>query len=145
MRRRAHAGSDLTREPRPTGFVAVGIFLCFGAAMASLAATTLLWRSTALDHIWALNPIAYKQLAPHALVMGILFLLLGAALAAAGIGWFERRAWGWRLAVLIIGIQMLGDAVNCVRGDWVGGGVGVIIAGALMLFLCRSKVRSAFA
>ena len=44
------------------GFTAVVIFLFFGAAMASLAATTLLWRGTALDSVWALNPTAYKEL-----------------------------------------------------------------------------------
>jgi hypothetical protein len=56
--------------------------------MPSLAATTLLWRGTALDRLWDLNPIAYKQLAPLGGAVRILFLLLGAALTAAGIGWF---------------------------------------------------------
>ena len=113
--------------------------------MASLAATTLLWRGTPLDRIWLLNPIAYKQLAPLGSVVGILFLLLGTFLAAAGIGWFRRRLWGWRLAVVIICIQLLGDVVNFVRGDWLRGGTGVIIAGLFLWFLLRSGVRSTFA
>ena len=44
-----------------SGFAAVGIFLFFGATMASLAAITLLWRGTSLDRIWSLNPAAYGQ------------------------------------------------------------------------------------
>jgi hypothetical protein len=56
--------------------------------MASLAAFTLLWPGTALDRLWKLNPTAYKQLAPRGCLVGILFLLLGTALAAAGIGGF---------------------------------------------------------
>jgi hypothetical protein len=75
---------------KTTGFTAIGVFLFFGAMMASLAAATLLWRGTALDRIWDLNPIAYKQLAPLGRTVGILFLLLGAALATAGIGWFRQ-------------------------------------------------------
>jgi len=118
--------------------------LFFGAVMASLAATTLLWRGTPLDRIWALNPMAYKQLAPMGGSVGILFVLLSSALAAAGIGWFRRRLWGWRLAVVIIGIQVLGDVVNCVRGDWLRGGTGVVIAGALLLFLLQPKIRATF-
>jgi hypothetical protein len=59
--------------------------------MASLAATTLLWRGTVLDRLWALNPTAYKQLAPLSGIVGILFLVLGVALTTAGIGWFRRR------------------------------------------------------
>jgi len=127
------------------GFIGVGSFLFFGATMASLAATTLLWRGTALDRIWVLNPIAYKRLAPLGYPVGILFLLLGVALSTAGIGWFRHRLWGWRLAVTIIAIQILGDVVNCVRGDLLRGGIGVIIAGALLLFLLQPRVRAAFA
>jgi len=127
------------------GFTAIGIFLLFGAVMASLAATTLLWRGTALDRVWALNPIAYKQLAPLGRAVGVLFLLLGAALTTAGIGWFRRRLWGWKLAVVIIAIQVLGDVVNCVRGDWLRGGAGIVIAGALLLFLWQPRIRTTFA
>jgi hypothetical protein len=135
----------LTIGPKTRGFTAIGIFLFFGAIMASLAATTLLWRGTSLDRIWALNPIAYKQLAPLGRVVGIFFLVLGVALTTAGIGWFRRRLWGWKLAVVTIAAQVLGDVVNYLRGDLLRGGTGVIIAGALLLFLLRSKVRAAFA
>ncbi len=123
----------------------MGIFLFFGAAMAILAATTLLWRGTALDRLWALNPTAYRQLAPLGGTVGTLFLLLGTALITAGIGWFRRHLWGWGLAVVIISTQVLGDVVNCVRGDLLRGGTGVIIAGALLLFLLQPKVRAMFA
>jgi hypothetical protein len=129
---------------RTPGFTAIGIFLFFGASMASLAATTFLWRGTALDRLWELNPSAYKQLAPLGILVGIPFLLLAVALTAAGIGWFRRRLWGWRLAVIIIGAQVLGDIVNCARGDLLRGGIGVVIAGALLLFLLQSRTRATF-
>lgn len=131
--------------PKPRGFTAIGVFLFFGAVIASLAATTLLWRGTALDRLWTLNPTAYKQLAPLGRIVGILFLVLSAALITAGIGWFQRRLWGWRLVVVIISTQVLGDVVSCVRGDWLRGGTGVIIAGALLLFLLQPRIRAAFA
>ncbi len=89
--------------------------------------------------------MAYKHLAPLGGMFGIFFLLLGAALSTAGIGWFRRRRWGWRLAVVIIATQVLGDVVNCVRGDFLRGGTGVTVAGALLLFLLRPKVRATFA
>jgi hypothetical protein len=136
--------NEPTDKPAAWGMTAIGIFLFFGATMASFAAVTLLWRGTFLDRVWSLNPTAYRQLAPFGRTAGILFLTLGVALVAAGIGWFRRRLWGWRLAVAIIAIQVAGDAVNCIRGDWVGGGIGVAIAGVLLLFLLRPVVRSAF-
>jgi hypothetical protein len=78
-------------------------------------------------------------------IVGIFFLALAATLSTAGIGWFRRLLWGWRLAVIIISTQVLGDAVNCVRGDLLRGGTGVIIAGALLLFLVQPRIRAAFA
>jgi vacuolar-type H+-ATPase subunit I/STV1 len=130
---------DLGVSRAPPGFSAIGLFLFFGAIMASLAATTLLWRDTVLDRLWALNPKAYKQLMPLGGTVGVLFLLLGVALATACIGWFRRRLWGWRLAVVIIATQILGDVINFVRRDLLRGGAGVIIASVLLLFLLGHK------
>jgi len=144
MRDDDHTSLDLAIAPRTPGFTAVGVFLFFGAVMASLAATTFLWRGTALDRIWALNPLAYRQLASLGGTVGILFLLLGAALITAGIGWFRRRLWGWKLAVVIIAAQVLGDVFNCARGNWLRGGAGTIVAGALLLFLLQPRTRATF-
>jgi hypothetical protein len=138
------AGVGPTIGPKTPGFTLIGIFLFFGAIMACLAATTLLWRGTILDPLWALNPTAYNRLAPLGGIAGIFFLVLGVALTSAGIGWFRRRLWGWKLTVVIIATQVLGDVANCLRGDLLRGGIGVVIAGGLLLFLLQSKVRATF-
>jgi hypothetical protein len=116
----------------PRGLTAVGIFLLFGAVMAFIAGTTLIWDGTSLDRIWVLNPRAYRQLMPFGKEVGIPFLLLSVALAAAAVGWFNRRLWGWRSAVAIIATQVLGDLANALMGDAVRGLVGLIVAGALL-------------
>jgi hypothetical protein len=121
----------------PKGIIAVGIFLFFAAIMASLAGTMLVWRGTTLDRLWLINPRAYRELAPHGKAVGIPFLLLGIGLVVAGTGWFKRRLWGWRLAVGIIAVQVLGDLVR--------GGIGFMIAGALLIYLLRPEVKGAFA
>jgi hypothetical protein len=104
----------------------------------------LLWRGTPLDRMWVLNLRAYNQLAPHGRLVGLLFLLLGVALLAAGTGWFRRRRWGWGLAVAITTIQVLGDLVNAFTGDSLRGAVGFIVAGALLVYLLRQDVRTVF-
>jgi len=134
-----------TSEPRCLEVAPAVTDCCVRQLLASLAATTLLWQGTALDRVWALNPTAYKQLAPLGGIVGIFFLVLGMALVTAGIGWFRRRLWGWRLAVGIVSTQVLGNAINCLRRDWLRGTTGVMIAGALLLLLLRPRIRAVFA
>jgi len=136
------SGHLATKSPR--SLVAMGIFLVFGAVMATLAGTSLRWPRTYLDDIWILNPPAHRELAPYGPVVGLLFLLLGAILAVAAAGWFKRRLWGWWLAVAVIAIQVLGDLVNAFSGRAVEGAIGVTIAGLLLFYLTRPQVRAAF-
>jgi hypothetical protein len=130
---------------RSAGIVSFGIFLFFGAAMAALAGTTLIWRGTILDGVWKLNPTGYRQLATLDRSVGIVFLLLSGLMAVAGIGWFRRRHWGWRLSVAIIAVQVLGDLFNLLRGDLIRSGIGSTIAGALLLYLFSENVKRSFA
>ena len=129
---------------KPLGFNAIGAFLFFGGMLAGLAATTFLRPGTILDLAWTLNPTAYRQLSPLGSKVEILFLILSASLAVSGIGWFRHRLWGWRLAVAIIATQVLWDIINLVRGDWLRGGIGVVIAGVLLLYLLTPRVRDEF-
>ena len=113
--------------------------------MASLAGTTLVWPGSPLDRIWILNPHAHEELAAFGKGVGIPFMLLAATLVVASVGWFKRRRWGWWLAVVIIATQVLGDLINIFRGDLLRGGAGFLIAGALLFYLLRPQLRSAFA
>lgn len=135
----------VNRTKSRRGIIAVGIFLFFGAIMASLAGTTLVWRGTILDQMWAINAPAYRRLAPFGKTVGIPFLLLGVTLVVAATGWFGHRLWGWRLAVAIIATEVLGNIVHAFMGNLVRGGVGVVISGALLLYLLRPEVRAVFA
>jgi hypothetical protein len=128
----------------PRGITAFGIFLLVGAVAASLAGMTLVWRGTALDHIWALNPRGYHKLAPFGKAAGLLFLFLGATLAVTGIGWFKRCVWSWRLALAIMTIHVVGDIVNIALGHAVEGAIGVAAGGALLFYLLRGSVRAVF-
>lgn len=76
--------------------------------------------------------------------LGAAFLLLALAMGMAAAGWFLRRGWGWRLTVAIIATQVVADLFNLLRGDFLRGPVGLLIAGALLVYLLRSSVRQAF-
>jgi hypothetical protein len=97
-----------------------------------------------LGRIWALNPRAYSQLAPLGAKAGIPMLVVACALAAAGFGWFKHRRWAWWLAMMILTTQILGDFVNLFLGKVLEGAIGVVAAGALVLYISRADVRSSF-
>jgi hypothetical protein len=122
----------------------MGVFLYFGAVMASLAGMTLIWPGTFLDRLWILNPRAYNQLSTFGTAAGIAFLSLGAILAFAGMGWRHRRFWGWALALVIVATQVLANLVNAARGDLLKGCAGFLLSGALLCFLFRPRVRAVF-
>jgi hypothetical protein len=132
-------------EETHRGFKAFGVFLFLAAAIASIAGATLIWRGTVLDRIWVLNRNAYSQLAPLGRIVGVAFLMLGAVMLIAGLGWKRRRLWGWRLGLGILVTQALGDLVNCLRGDFLRGSIGLAISVGLLLYLRSRTIRSCFA
>ena len=132
------------RRSSSRAFTAIGIFFYFAMTMALYAAVTLLHPGTALDRLWLLNPGAHRDLLPFRKPAGLMFLVIAAIAAIGGFSWFRRRMWGWRLAVFGICTQCLGDCVNLIRGDFLRGGMGLLIAGALLIYLLSGKIRSNF-
>ena len=132
-------------EVRPVGFTAVGVFFLFGATMAAYAAFTLLKPGTVLDRAWALNPAAHLKLGALGPKIGVPFVALAIALLLAGIGWFQRRYWGWLLGSSLVAVNLVGDLVQMVRGERLRGAVGVAVAGLLLFYLTGRRVRGHFA
>ncbi len=112
--------------------------------MAMLAAVTLIFPGTFLDRAWELNPRAHSILSRSGWIEGVPFLCLAFALGSAGAGWFRRLRWAWRLAVVIIALQVVGSFVNILSGQFIGGAVGLLISSALLFYLVRPQVRSVF-
>ena len=135
-------GSD--EDQRPRGFVPMGIFFLFGAIMAAYAAVTLLKPGTVLDRLWALNKTGHVQLATLGKGAGLGFAVLSALMCSAAGGWFRRRSWGWVLGTTIIAINAAGDLVNLTVGEHLKGASGVTIAGLLLIYMTRLRVRSYF-
>lgn len=127
----------------PTGLTAFGVFLCFAASMALLAAFLLAFPGTSLDRLWALNPRAHRQLGSLGPWIAGAFLFLAALLAYTAAHWFRRRVLGWRLAVVIIAAQWFSDAASTLRGDF-RSIAGLVIASLLLFFLLSHRVKSAF-
>ncbi|HKK28448.1 MAG TPA: hypothetical protein VKB18_10225 [Gemmatimonadota bacterium] len=132
------------RSEVPPGVVALGGFFVVGALMAGAAGTSLLLRGGPLEAMWRINPRAREDLAglgSWAVVL-MLAVAVGCALAAGGL-WMGKR-WGHRLAVGLIGAELLGGLGALVlRGD-LRTLVGLPIAALLLTYLLSAGVRAAF-
>jgi len=128
----------------PLGLLGIGAFWIFASCMAALAGTLLIWPGTRLDRLWALNQPAHLALAPIGNLLGPVFYLFSLILMVGAVGWFKQRRWAWRLSVVILSIQIIGDLVNLIRGDVLRGSLGVVVASALLFYIWRSKLRLGF-
>lgn len=129
---------------RPVTPVALGAFCLFAAAMAALAAITLLAPGTPLDAAWRIKPAAHAQLLALGPAVGVGFVLLCAAAIATSVGTFGRRRWGWWVALVGVCANATGDAINGLAGAWIEGLVGVSVTAAIVWWLTRPRVRALF-
>jgi hypothetical protein len=130
--------------PRPVTPALTGAFFALAFLLTGLAGVTLTFPGGPLDWIWRFKSIEHDQLLRMAPLVGYGFLALSIIMAAASVGAFGRRCWGWMLAVAIFGVNGVGDAVHMASGALLGGAIGVAAAGAILWWLTRPRVRALF-
>lgn len=126
---------------RPAGVTALSVFFTLGIIPATVSAVALAWPGAWADAIWRLKPEArsqFAQLAPWGIPLMIVVAL---ACAAAAVGLWTRRRWGYRVAVGLLGVNLLGDLLNAViQNDW-RSLIGLPIAGVMLFYLLSRRVR----
>jgi uncharacterized membrane protein (DUF2068 family) len=94
--------------------------------------------------VWRFNPEAHRafeRMGPSAIAL-MASVAVACALAAYGV--WNRTRWGHRLALSILGVNLVGDIANAlVRGD-PRTLIGLPIGGALIYYLLRADVQSRF-
>ncbi len=97
-----------------------------------------------MEVIWLAYPPRRGILMPYHASLGPGFLGLAVVMAAASVGCFLQRRWGWRLAVTIFAVNGLSDAGQLIVGHVVEGAIGVVVAGAILFYLMRASVRAEY-
>jgi hypothetical protein len=129
---------------RPAGLIALTGFFAFGALIASVTAIALLLPGSSLEPMWHLNPQAHAAFLGMGVWALLLMVAVAGACASAAIGLWLRARWGHRLALVLLTVNLVGDATNAViRGD-LRTLIGLPIGGALLAYLLRAGVRSQF-
>jgi len=129
---------------RPLGVTLLALFFAAGALISGVSAIALAYPGSRLEPMWRLNPaahVAFVSLGPWAVVL-MLGVMVACAGAAAGLG--TGRRWGYRLAVGLLSVNLVGDLGNAlVRGDF-RTLIGLPIGGLLLAYLFSRRVRERF-
>jgi len=131
--------------PRPTaGIIALSVFFAVGALIAGVTCIALLTPGSAWDPMWRLNPNARVAFAGMGASAPALMLAVAGACAFAAWGLRRLARWGRRVALMLLVVNLIGDATNAiVRGD-LRTLIGVPIGAALIAYLLSAGVRRQF-
>lgn len=123
----------------------VGVFSLLVVAIAFAAGTTLLWPGGPVDIIWAIRQDdTHAKMVALGWPAGLGLWGLGVVALATAIGGFQRRRWAWWLAVATLAVNGVSDLARVAMGGVLEGVAGVVIAGAILFWLTRPRVRGQF-
>lgn len=134
----------MTARARPWGVFLIALFFAAATVILVGVGLALLFPGSPMEAVWRSYPARRAVLMPHHAWLGPAFLALAVAMAAASIGNFRQRHWGWSLAVAIFAVNGLSDAGQIALGHVAEGAIGVLAAGAILFYLLRPKVRAAY-
>ena len=126
------------------GVILVGTFFALATCILLSVGIALLKPGSTLEIIWKIYPARRDLLMPYRLWLGPGFLLFAIVTVSASVGCFRRRTWGWWLAIAIFVINGLSDVGQILIGHFIEGGIGVAVAGAIVIYLSRPEVRRTF-
>ena len=136
----------MTAEPkiRPRAITALSISFLVGAVLSFISNVSLFLPGSFLEPMWRLNPRAHDSLTRIGLWAVALLFVVSVSCAAAAIGLWNGSRWGHRLAVSLIGLNLLGDVANVLSGIEPRAIVGVPVAIAILVYLTSTRVRRFF-
>jgi hypothetical protein len=129
---------------RPAGVTALSAFFVFGALMSLVSGLALLFPGSVLEAMWRLNPRAREglgRLGPWGIV---LMLSVSVACAFAAVGLRRGVAWGRRLAIGILLVNLAGDGLSALSGIEPRAAIGLPIGAGLVAYLRTRRVREFF-
>ena len=132
-----------SRRSSPPGVRLVAAFFAVGAAIAGTCAIALSLPGGPLEPIWRVNPRAKEEFGRLGGWSIPLMLVVATACAAAAVGLWRTRRWGWRLAAGLLVVSLGGDLVNGILFDR-RALVGVPVALVLLAYLASRRVRKRF-
>jgi hypothetical protein len=125
------------KRQRPVGVMLLALFFAAGALICLVVTIALSFPGAIIDQIWRLKPQAQFQFRSLGSWSIILMIVVGVACGCAFVGLARGAWWGRRLAIGILGVNIVGDTVNAIlRHEWVTL-IGLPIGGLMIFYLLK--------
>ena len=131
-------------KSRPLPITALSIFFLLGAVISFTASASLLFPNNFLAPMWRLNPRGHRGLSAIGIWAVALLAVVSVFCGLAAIGLWRRLRWGHKIAIVLIGINLIGDVANVLIGTEPRAIVGVPIAAVILAYLFSKRVRLYF-
>lgn len=139
---RNQAATSPLGAARPLGITAMSAFFVSGMLASGLAAVSLLTPGGYLEPLWRLNPTGHAGLTELGAWGPLILTAVCLACAAAAYGFITRKRWGYRLGVVLLLANLIGDLVNAVFDRRALIGMPVVVL--LLWYLSSPAVRRYF-
>jgi len=107
--------------------------------MSGLAFVLLTFLGIRFDIAWRLNPHAHETLSALGWRAQLLMGATSLACATAALGLWRCARWGLWMAVVILAINLMGDAGNAIFTGDLRALIGLPVAGLMIWYLVRSR------
>jgi lysylphosphatidylglycerol synthetase-like protein (DUF2156 family) len=123
--------------------VLIGLF-AIGTVASLIAVITLTFPGSFLDVAWRVNPHARESFSRIGAWSVALMSVVFVACLLTAIGLWRRLEWGYWLALVMLIMNLIGDAINVIAGKERRALVGIPIVLILLLYLLRRNTRDYF-
>ncbi|MEZ4519906.1 MAG: hypothetical protein R3C44_24760 [Chloroflexota bacterium] len=130
---------------RPTGVTIISILAILAGAIGICWAITLSGFATVGWFTGALFGSAGLQDWGNSAVIGAISGAVGAVLSIIfGVGAWQLRPWAWWWGIIAMAVSLISPIISLFNGDIIPGMFGLIIPGAVLLYLLIPGTRQAF-
>jgi hypothetical protein len=119
----------------PIGMKILIAFFAVAPLISTVAGISLLLPGSFLDKMWELKKADYATMHTYAIPIGLVLLVLGAAMTATFFGLIGRKRWALWSAIVIIGANGISDAASAIAQHKLENLAGVLIAGLIVWYL----------
>ena len=129
---------------RPRRITALSLFFAAGALISFVSAFSLLFPDNFLQEIWRLNPRALNAFNKIGVWAIVLLLSVSVACASTSFGLWRGKLWGYRLAISMLVVNLIGDIYNFLSGTEPRAVIGIPIVIGIIFLINNPKTKAYF-